>query len=109
MRNRSKVGGFCSQPFLALIQPAYTPLVVSGGSSHAGCPNCQCEVNVDDPGGDADVVCAACGNTFRLEMQETIAHVREAKSIGRRFVLEEKIGQGAFRPCYANASNPVLK
>ncbi len=58
------------------------------------CPHCRNAVRVTVHATPEEIVCPACGSTFRLEDLETTAWT-PAKSFGR-FEVIELIGQGAF-------------
>jgi tRNA A-37 threonylcarbamoyl transferase component Bud32 len=68
---------------------------------HITCPNCQNAIEVDQQATPEELLCPACGSTFRLETGATTAWrpKDEERKLGK-FDLLDTIGFGAFGTVY---------
>jgi WD40 repeat protein/tRNA A-37 threonylcarbamoyl transferase component Bud32 len=70
------------------------------------CPHCLNPVTLVDSETNAEIICPACGSTFRLEDVSTTAWT-PAQQFGK-FEVIELVGQGAFGTVY-KANDPELQ
>jgi eukaryotic-like serine/threonine-protein kinase len=75
---------------------------------HLSCPHCQNPIELVTLPAMGEVLCAACGSTFRVETEATLSWggPAEVKKLGR-FELLETLGTGAFGTVY-KAHDPRL-
>jgi WD40 repeat protein/tRNA A-37 threonylcarbamoyl transferase component Bud32 len=81
---------------------------LTDGNAHVRCPHCQNPIELTAVPTSGEVICAACGSTFRLEAGSTATWGRTAR--GRRlgrFELLQAVGAGAFGTVY-KARDPKL-
>jgi len=75
---------------------------------HLSCPHCQNPIELVTLPASGEVLCAACGSTFRVESETTVTWggTIKGKKLGR-FELLETVGTGAFGTVY-KAHDPQL-
>src|SRR5262245_45288645 len=74
---------------------------------HILCPQCKNPIEVDHLTTRAEISCAACGSSFRLEGSSTTAYGGNALDALGRFELLATLGHGAFGTVF-KARDPKL-
>lgn len=64
------------------------------------CPHCQNSIAADSVDASAEVLCPACGSSFRLVQGSTVGLSPNASRRLGRFELLQEVGRGAFGSVY---------
>ncbi|QDV39372.1 hypothetical protein [Tautonia plasticadhaerens] len=77
-----------------------SPMRLRGLEVHLICPHCRNPIELVGLPAEAEVLCPACGSTFRLERESTASWSPRGGQRLDRFELIEAVGSGAFGTVY---------
>ena len=69
-------------------------------SARLNCPQCRNPIEIVTETANKEVACPSCGNTIRLNAEETLTWDKERLPVVGQFQLIEAVGRGAFGTVY---------